>query len=145
MHTNHLPKGLDVLVLDDDPNMRRVIRAMLFTLGVEHVREFGDAAKAIKEMELFHPDLIIMDLHMKPMNGIEFLRLVRSSNPCVPTIMLTGDTEYRQVCEARDAGVDQFLAKPVSVETLHKRIESLIERQNSYISTKKNCCPDRRC
>ena len=67
-----------------------------------------------------------------------------SPNPYVPIIMLTGHTELHRVCEARDAGVNEFLAKPISAKALYSRVASIIEFPRPFIRTKSYFGPCRR-
>ncbi len=82
------------------------------------------------------------------MDGLEFVRLVRtdteSPNPFVPVIMLTAHTEAKRVVEARDAGVTEFLAKPISAHQLYSRILAVIERPRPFIRAKAYVGPERR-
>jgi CheY-like chemotaxis protein len=68
---------------------------------------------------------------MQPLDGLDFVRLVRiakdTPNPYIPIIMLSGYTEHRRVTEARDAGVNEYLAKPISAKSIYQRITSIIE------------------
>ncbi len=141
-------ENVSVLVLDDNRHMRSVIQSVLLALGVKEVREASDVPEAFKELQHFHADVIITDWHMEPLDGMEFVRLVRtakdSANPYVPIIMLTGYTEYQRVCEARDAGVNEFLAKPISAKALYMRFASLIDNPRPFIRTKTFFGPDRR-
>ncbi len=85
---------------------------------------------------------------MKPLDGIDFVKLVRtardSPNPYVPIIMLSGYTEYRRVVEARDAGVNEFLAKPISAKALYQRFAAIIDNPRPFIRTESYFGPDRR-
>ena len=94
------------------------------------------------------PDVIIADWEMQPLDGLEFLRLVRrgedSANPYIPVIMLTGHTEWRRVVEARDSGATEFVAKPISARALYMRIMEIIERPRVFVKTKKYTGPCRR-
>jgi PleD family two-component response regulator len=141
-------RELRVLVIDDSRHMRLIIKSILLQLGCKHVREASDGALAFKEMQNFPCDFIIVDWYMEPLDGLDFVRLVRtakdSRDPYVPIIMLSGFTEYRRVAEARDAGVNEFLAKPVSVELLGNRIESVINNPRPFIRTKNFFGPCRR-
>lgn len=141
-------RELRVLIIDDSRHMRLIIKSILLALGCKHIKEAGDGAVAFKEMQNFPCDLIIVDWYMEPLDGLDFVRLVRtakdSRNPYVPIIMLSGFTEYRRVAEARDAGVNEFLAKPVSVESLGNRIKSLINNPRPFIRTKNYFGPCRR-
>lgn len=140
--------NINVLVLDDNRHMRTLVQSILHALGVKNIREANDAAEAFKELMHFHADVIIVDWHMEPLDGIDFVKLVRtakdSPNPYVPIIMLSGYTEYRRVVAARDAGVNEFLAKPISAKALYQRFASIIENPRPFIRTKTYFGPDRR-
>lgn len=144
----YLLENVSVLILDDNQHMRSVIQSILVALGVKKVRDAGDAAEAFKELQHFRADVIITDWYMEPLDGLDFVRLVRtakdSPNPYVPIIMLTGYSEYQQVCNARDAGVTEFLAKPISVIALYQRFASIIDNPRPFIRTKSFFGPDRR-
>ena len=85
---------------------------------------------------------------MEGMSGLDFMRQVRTSpqspNPFVPVIMLTGHTHIDHVRQARDAGVNEFLAKPVSVKAILTRLISVIEHPRPYVRTKSYFGPCRR-
>lgn len=139
---------LSVLVVDDNRHMRTLVQSILHALGVKNVREVGDAAEAFKELQRFSADIIITDWHMEPLDGIDFVRLVRtakdSPNPYIPIIMLTGHTEMQRVVEARDVGVNEFLAKPISAKSLFARLLAVVEHPRSFVRTKTYFGPDRR-
>ena len=94
------------------------------------------------------PDMIITDWKMEPLDGLDFVRLVRtaqdSPNPYVPIIMLTGYTERKRICEARDVGVNEFLKKPIAITGLRARIINIIKYPRVFIKTTKYFGPDRR-
>ena len=85
---------------------------------------------------------------MDPLDGLDFTRLGRtgkdSPNPFVPIIMLTGHTEMNRVMEAREPGVHEFLAKPISAKGLYTKVRSIIERPRPFIRTPQYFGPDRR-
>ena len=85
---------------------------------------------------------------MKPMDGLEFTRRVRndehSPNPFVPIIMITGHTEKHRVEAARDAGVTEFLAKPITAHNLFARIAEIVERPRAFVRCDNYFGPDRR-
>ena len=141
-------RELKILVIDDSRDMQLIIKSILHELGVKYVRIVSDAALGFQELQGFPADLIIVDWHMEPLDGLDFVRLVRnakdSRNPYVPIIMLTGFTEHRRVAEARDAGVNEYLAKPVSVQSVASRITSIINNPRAFIKTKKYFGPCRR-
>ena len=147
-NARYVLENVNVLVLDDNRHMRQLVESILHALGVKQVRQAGDAAQAFKELQHFTADVIIVDWHMEPLDGLDFVRLVRTAkdSPCpfVPIIMLSGYTEYRRVTEARDAGVNEFLAKPISAKALYTRFASIIDNPRPFIRTKQYFGPDRR-
>jgi len=148
MHSYYMLENFAVLVVDDNRYMLHILREVLYALSIRKIRLAADAAQAFKELRHFSADLIITDWRMEPLDGLDFVRLVRtakdSPNPYVPIIMLSAYTEFRLIQEARDAGVNEFLAKPVSPRALHQRIMSIIEHPRSFIRTKTYFGPDRR-
>ena len=141
-------RELSVLVVDDNRLMRNLVRTVLFAFGVQNVEEAGDGAGALKALEKFPADIVITDWMMQPLDGLDLTRVIRtaddSPNPFVPIVMLTGHTEIMRVEEARDAGVTEFLAKPVSSSTLYKRLCKLVEQPRRFIRTRAFTGPDRR-
>lgn len=139
---------LNFLVVDDNKHMRALVKTILHALGAKNVLEAADGADAFKELRHFPADIIICDWNMSPLDGLDFVRLVRtgkdSPNPFAAIIMLTGHTEMHRVVEARDAGVHEFLAKPISAKALYSRIRSIIERPRPFIRTNTYFGPDRR-
>ncbi|MEE8393613.1 MAG: response regulator [Rhodospirillales bacterium] len=138
--TDYNLERLNFLMVDDNKHMRGLVKTILNALGVRNVIEASDGADAFKELRHFPADIIIVDWNMDPLDGLDFTRMVRtaadSPNPFVPIIMLTGHTEMNRVVEARDAGVHEFLAKPISAKGLYSRIRSIIERPRPFIRTK---------
>ena len=139
--------AVKALVVDDNVHMRELTRAMLRGLGIPDPREAADGDVALKIAAEAVPDLILTDLRMDPMDGIELVRRIR--NPEAPyayagVIMMTAHSEYELICAARDAGTTEFLAKPISVQTLAGRITEIIERPRPFIRSKRYFGPDRR-
>ena len=85
---------------------------------------------------------------MEPTDGLEFVKFLRndekSPNPYVPIIMLTGHGDRDRVCEARDAGINMFMAKPVSAKALYERLVWMINHPLPFIRTAEYFGPDRR-
>ncbi len=140
--------NVNVMVIDDNKHMSKLVTEILHALGVRNVCQANSTAKAIDELRHFSADILIADWHMQPLDGIDFVNLVRSAkdspNPYVPIIMLSGYTEMRRVIKARDAGVNEFLAKPVSVKAIYQRIAWMIDNPRNFVRTKKFFGPDRR-
>ncbi len=146
--TKHKLDDVKILVVDDNKNMLELMGTILYAIGVRNVFETTEAAQGLRELQHFKPDIIITDWHMEPMNGVEFVKRVRrgkkSPNPYVPIIMLTGYTEMALVVEARDAGINEFLGKPISATTLYSRVKAIIEKPRAFIRAGAYVGPDRR-
>ncbi len=139
---------LKVLVVDDNPHMRKLVVTILQAFGVVHIFEASDGQRAWSMLREANPDVIILDWMLEGMTGIDIVKNVRASpqtpNPFVPIIMLTGYTQMDHVRQARDAGVNEFLAKPVSVNAIMTRLVSVIEHPRPYVRTKAYFGPCRR-
>ena len=139
---------LRILVVDDNQHMRRLVVAVLQAVGVKDLFESPDGEHAWAHMRESNPDVIILDWQLTGMNGLEFVRLIRNSprtpNVFVPVIMLTGHTHIDHVRQARDAGVNEFLAKPVSVKAILSRLISVIDFPRPYIRSQAYFGPCRR-
>ncbi len=133
---------LRFLIADDNPHMRRILRTLLHSFGAREVYEAEDGATALEMFSHSAPDIVICDWAMPIFDGLELTQIIR--NPFVPIIMLTGHSEKRRVMVARDAGVTEFLAKPISAKALYQRIISVVAHPRPFIRTKNYFGPDRR-
>jgi CheY-like chemotaxis protein len=128
--------------------MRTLMRSLLNSLGVTQTAEAQDGGQGFAIMNEFKPDIVITDLTMQPVDGIELTRMIRtrkdSFNQFVPIIMVTGHTERSRVEAARDAGVTEFIAKPITVQNLTGRISQIVERPRPFIRSGAYVGPDRR-
>ncbi len=147
MDTYNLER-LNFLVVDDNSYMRFLVGSVLRALGARHIEEATDGADAYARLGTYAADVVICNWQMSPMDGLEFVRLLRtdtnSPNPFVPVIMLTAHTEAKRVVEARDAGVSEILAKPFSAHQLYSRIRAIIEHPRPFIRAQTYVGPDRR-
>ncbi len=111
---------LRFLICDDNPHMRRILRTLLHSFGAREVYEAEDGATALEMYTHYVPDIVITDWSMPIFDGLELAQMIRQpeskGNPYAPIIMLTGHSEKRRVTVARDAGVTEFLAKPISAK-----------------------------
>lgn len=140
--------SLNVLVIDDNDYMRVLLKRVLVSLGVARVGEARNGEDAYKQLRTSAPDIIFCDREMAPLNGLEFVRQLRSApdSPCpmVPVVMVSSYTELQYVEEARDVGANGYLAKPISPKLLYERICRIIESPGSFIRSKTYKGPDRR-
>jgi CheY-like chemotaxis protein len=139
---------LKILVVDDNAHMRKLVVTILQAFGAMQIFEASDGTQALAVLRDANPDVVILDWMMEGMSGLEFAKEVRTSpntpNPFVPIIMLTGHTAMDHVRQARDAGVNEFLAKPVSVKAILTRLIAVIEYPRPYVRTKAYFGPCRR-
>jgi len=139
--------ALRFIIVDDSAEMRTLLTNMLFSLGGHNVLDAADGTGALEIMGVNHVDVVLTDWMMSPMDGIEFTRQVRtapeSRYQMIPIIMISGYTEVKHVAKARNAGVTEFLAKPVSPISLYQRIEEVILRPRKFIRTETYTGPDR--
>jgi CheY-like chemotaxis protein len=139
---------LKILVVDDNAHMRKLVVTILQAFGTVQIFEAPDGERAWTLLRDANPDVVILDWMMEGMSGLDLVKLVRTSpqtpNPFVPIIMLTGHTHIDHVRQARDAGVNEFLAKPVSVKAILTRLISVIESPRPYVRTKAYFGPCRR-
>jgi len=140
--------SMSVLLVDDNKFMRQTIAGMCRSFGFGKVYEVDDGSEAIRVMKEHRMDIVVCDWLMEPLDGFDFTKLMRtaqdSPNPFVPIIMLTGHTEYSKVVGARDVGVTEFLAKPVSAQTLLQRLIYVCEKPRQFIRCPGFFGPDRR-
>lgn len=139
---------LKILLVDDNHHMRVLLTEILRAIGVKLVFEASDGAEAL-EMLRTHPiDIIMTDLSMQPLDGIDFVRLLRnakdSGNPMVPVIMVTGHSTMRRVAEARDVGVNEFLSKPVTARGVIERLSRVVDHPRPFVRSDSYFGPDRR-
>ncbi|MEK9754423.1 MAG: response regulator [Rhodospirillaceae bacterium] len=139
---------MNVLIVDDNRHMRFLLKTILHTIGIRDIMEAGDDSYALKIMNTFPADVIITDWRMEPLDGLDLTRMIRTSsdspNPFVPMVMLTGHTETARVQEARDAGITELLAKPVSSKMVYHRLVQLIEKPRTLVKARRFTGPDRR-
>lgn len=139
---------IQVLVVDDNRQMRYLVRCLLRAAGINRVAEAETALEAFDLMHKFPVDLLMVDWRMAPVDGIEFTKMVRrsesSSNPSVPILMMTAHTELSRVAAARDAGVSGFLKKPISTRTMLEKIGQALLDDRVFVRTEGYHGPDRR-
>jgi CheY-like chemotaxis protein len=119
-----------ILVVDDTEHMRKLLRQFLYLIGLRNVDTFGDAASALKALQHDDARLVITDLNMRPMNGLQLITAVRSgknvANPAIPIVVLSGSSDLRTLKQALEAGANGILVKPVSLATLRERVLPLL-------------------
>lgn len=147
MAGGYVLKDITVLVIEQNGLMLTVLRGILRELGIKNVRfakTFNDAYETLRET---HADVVFTDWSPN-LDAIRFIRRLRrapdSPNPFLPVIVLTAFNEIRHVRAARDAGMTEFLAKPVSAKMIYSRIVAVIEKSRVFVRSADFFGPDRR-
>ena len=139
---------LRLLLVDDNHYMRVLLAEILRAIGVKHIYEATDGAEGLQMMRDHPIDVVMTDLSMQPLDGIDFVRLLRNSpdspNQLAPVIMVTGHSTFARVNEARDAGVSEFLAKPLTARGVIERLHQAIEHPRPFVRSEDYFGPDRR-
>jgi two-component system, chemotaxis family, chemotaxis protein CheY len=128
--------------------MRSILREILRSIGVRTIKEAPDAIHAYELIQTNPIDIAFVDYAMPDMDGIEFTKKVRTSPDCpnvfLPIIMVSGHSEQGKVHAARDAGVNEFLVKPVTAKSLMARINMVVNHPRSFVKAPNYFGPDRR-
>jgi CheY-like chemotaxis protein len=141
-------RKVNILVVDDSGFMIKLLKTILRGLAAGTVEECDDPTAVIGCLREFQPDVVFLDLEMPGLDGLEVARQIRKGeeapNPFVPIIMVTAHTKKINVLQARDAGVTEFLAKPVSARSVYERLATCIEAPRAFVKTTEFYGPDRR-
>ncbi len=116
----------NILVVDDEAQITRVLKTSLSAQGYG-IRTASDGMQALLEMKTWPPDLVITDLRMPNMDGLELCRQIRSESR-IPIIVLSVKGEEATKVEALDAGADDYITKPFSVNELLARVRAAFRR-----------------
>lgn len=139
---------LKILLVDDNHYMRVLLAEILRAIGVKDIIEANDGAEGLQMMRDHPVDIVMTDLSMQPLDGIDFVRLLRNSpdspNKLAPVVMITGHSTFARVNEARDAGVSEFLAKPLTARGVIERLHQAIEHPRNFVQSDDYFGPDRR-
>jgi two-component system KDP operon response regulator KdpE len=115
-----------ILVVDDEPQIRRVLRATLSAQGYSIV-EAHNGSEALERFRSAKPDLVLLDMNMPVLDGLETCRELRSGSD-VPIIMLTVRSAEKDKVRALDAGADDYVVKPFGIQELLARIRAALRR-----------------
>lgn len=139
--------ALRILIVDDNPQMRTIIGAILAAADARLIHYAQHGGHGLEVMEAFTPDVVFVDYEMPVMNGLDFVRAVRQmpgQARFTPLIMLTGHSDMTRLALARDRGVTEFVAKPVSAKTVLGRLSHVISHPRPFIECKTYFGPERR-
>jgi len=138
---------LSILLVEDVRATRMIVRAILHSFGIYDIVEAADGEEALAMLSQRHIDVVITDLVMQPMDGVEFTRRLRTPrnglNNYVPILMVSGHTDIANVKDAIAAGVTEFLVKPIVPANLEARLLSVVRTPKKRVRTQSYCGPDR--
>lgn len=140
-------KPISFLVVDSKPYMRKLIKHVLETLGAKRIEEARDGADALHACKGLEPDIVITEWRVEGVSGLDFLKSMRAQGGPVrftPIIMVTSETRREKVIEARNAGVTEYVAMPLTAKALFLRIREVIERPRPFVDVGGYFGPDRR-
>jgi two-component system KDP operon response regulator KdpE len=115
-----------VLVVDDQPHINRLLRTLLTSQGYQ-VRTPEDGESALASFTAWRPELVITDLYLLPMDGLDLCRRIRAQSN-VPIIVLSGQGEEATKVEALDSGADDYVTKPFGTSELLARVRATLRR-----------------
>jgi two-component system chemotaxis response regulator CheY len=121
---------MKILVVDDFSTMRRIIKNLLRDLGFTNISEADDGQTALPLLQNGDFDFLVTDWNMPGMTGIDLLKAVRADErlQTMPVLMVTAEAKKDQIVEAAQAGVNGYVVKPFTAETLKEKIEKIFER-----------------
>jgi len=125
-----MKKDMKILVVDDFSTMRRIIKNLLGELGFSNIVEADDGSTALPLLQEGDIDFLITDWNMPNVPGIELLQKVRadSSLKDTPVMMVTAEATREQIVQAAEAGVNGYIIKPFTAQTLEDKIKTIFDR-----------------
>lgn len=146
--TDQLFARLRVLIVEDSAYMRQLLSAMLQALGIKDVIIAKCGDEGFEKLHSHHPDIVLTDAAMEPTDGFAFVERLRNLEApalsVLPVIMISGHRERELIERARDVGVTEYLAKPVTAVGLYSRLIEAAANPRPFIKTNSFLGPDRR-
>lgn len=123
-------KNMRILIVDDFSTMRRIIKNLLNDLGYINTAEAEDGNSALTALAQSQFDFVVTDWNMPGMTGIELLRAIRADDrfKTLPVLMVTAEAKREQIIEAAQAGVNGYIIKPFTAQTLEEKLGKIFER-----------------
>ena len=118
------------LIVDDSSTMRRIIINTLNKLGYKECHEAANGREGVERLATTPVDMVITDWNMPEMSGIEFIRAVRANDATkqLPVLMVTTNAAEDDIVEALKAGVNNYVVKPFTPDTIKEKIQAALER-----------------
>ena len=146
--TDKIFAQLRVLVVADCSNMREHLSTILKDFGIKNVTMAKCSDEGFEKLRARDPDIILVDSEMAPKSGFAFVKELRNLETqklsALPIIMISGHRERELIERARDIGVTEYLAKPVTAASLHSRLIKTMSHPRAFIKSETFLGPDRR-
>ncbi|MCP4041713.1 MAG: chemotaxis protein CheY [Gammaproteobacteria bacterium] len=125
-----MDKNMKILVVDDFSTMRRIIKNLLRDLGFSNTAEADDGITALPMLQTGKFDFLVTDWNMPGMTGIDLLKAIRADDKLktLPILMVTAEAKREQIIEAAQSGVNGYVVKPFTAQTLKQKIDKIFER-----------------
>lgn len=125
-----MDKNMRILVVDDFSTMRRIVKNLLGELGFSNISEADDGKTALPILEKGEIDFLVTDWNMPGMQGIDLLKAVREDDKLqsLPVLMVTAEAKKDQIVAAAQAGVNGYVVKPFTAQTLKEKIDKIFDR-----------------
>lgn len=123
-------KGMSILVVDDFPTMRRIVRSLLKELGFSNVEEAEDGQEALSKLKSGGIQFVISDWNMPNMDGLEMLKRIRADEVLKPTpvLMITAEAKKDNIVAAAQAGANGYIVKPFTAATLEEKLNKIFAK-----------------
>lgn len=126
-------KTMKILVVDDFPTMRRIIKNLLKDLGFENVDEAEDGVMGLEKLRNGNFDFVVSDWNMPNMDGLAMLQQIRASETLakLPVLMVTAEAKKENIIAAAQAGASGYVVKPFTAATLEEKLNKIFEKMNA--------------
>ncbi len=123
-------KTMKILVVDDFPTMRRIIKNLLKDLGFENVDEAEDGAMGLEKLRNGNFDFVVSDWNMPNMDGLEMLKAIRADPALskMPVLMVTAEAKKENIIAAAQAGANGYVVKPFTAAILEEKLNKIFEK-----------------
>lgn len=123
-------KNMRILVVDDFPTMRRIVRSLLKELGFTNVEEAEDGQEGLSRLREGGYDFVVSDWNMPNLDGLEMLKIIRADDSlkALPVLMVTAEAKKENIIAAAQAGANGYVVKPFTAATLDEKMGKIFEK-----------------
>ncbi|TNE78577.1 MAG: chemotaxis protein CheY [Gammaproteobacteria bacterium] len=123
-------KNISILIVDDFPTMRRIVRSLLKELGYTNVDEAEDGQEALTKLKTGAFEFVVSDWNMPNLDGLEMLKQIRDNDALkhLPVLMVTAEAKKENIIAAAQAGASGYVVKPFTAATLEEKLNKIFEK-----------------